>query len=87
MHPLDEASWQSDINLSGVDVAKLAARPELSTVFVHKAVDNERRRIAKRLIGMEFSLEGIRRRHPQADGLKVPPIYPQILCSSLWKSP
>lgn len=59
---------------------------ELSTVFVHKAVDNDRRRTAKRLIGMEFLTEGIRPGHPQADGLQAPPIYPQILCSSLWKS-
>ncbi|WP_144265790.1 hypothetical protein [Pandoraea sp. SD6-2] len=64
-----------------------AMRRELSTVFVHKAVDNERGKIAKRLIGMAFSAEAIRRASPQANGPQALPIYPQILCSSLWKSP
>ncbi|WP_150623797.1 hypothetical protein [Pandoraea horticolens] len=75
------------MNLSGVDVTARAARCELSTVFVHKAVDNEHRKIAKRLIGMGFLAEAIRRAPPQANGPQAPPIYPQILCSSLWKSP
>ncbi|VVE02267.1 hypothetical protein PEP31012_02178 [Pandoraea eparura] len=45
----------SRVRQSGSYPATRMARRDLSTVFVHNVVDNEPRKVAKRLIGMRFS--------------------------------
>ncbi|MBN4665370.1 hypothetical protein HUS74_06880 [Pandoraea nosoerga] len=49
-------------------------------------MDNELSNFAKRLIDMAFLAKGVSRAPPRAVAAQRSPIYPQILCSSLWIS-